>query len=325
MKTTSLSDVEAFLAVAELHSFSKAAQELGIAQSTMSRRIANLETRLAQQLVMRTTRRVTLTDAGSSYAAELRDVVARLETADARLQNRSMEPQGVLRVTMPTAFGRVCVLPCIAQLANRYPKLRFEVDLSDRYVDLLDGRFDVAIRLNAPEHSGVQAERLCSFGAILCASPAYLDARGRPQVPGDLDAHSCLAFRTYAPQVNWSVLWKGRQMDLKITPRLSVSDATALRVLTLDGIGLAVLPSYLAVPDLREGRLVEALPGMTFADLAMFVAYPRHSVNLAKVVVLLDVLRAGLPAHLVGGTNAVLEAPSQRPAGIASTFHRRDG
>lgn len=293
MKKTSLSAVEAFLAVADCHSFGKAARELGVAQSTISRRIANLEAHLARPLVMRTTRRVSMTDAGLAYAAELRDVVARLEAADARLQSRSVEPEGVLRVTMPTSFGRVRVLPCISRLAARHPRLRFELDLSDRYVDLQDGRFDVAIRLASPDQSGVKTERICAFDSALCAAPSYLAMHGRPLEPADLGSHSCLAQRAYAPLVHWKVTWRGRKLDLHITPRISVSDSTSLRALTLDGTGLAVLPSYLTANDIESGRLVEALPGLRFPRQHVVAAYLRHRVDQAKVAVLLDEIRAG--------------------------------
>jgi DNA-binding transcriptional LysR family regulator len=296
MNTTSLSEVEAFLAVADCHSFGRAARELGIAQSTTSRRVASLEARLGRQLVMRTTRRVSLTDAGLVYAAELRDILVRLQSADARLQSRTVETEGVLRVTMPTSFGRVCVLPCIARLAARYPRLRFEVDLSDRYVDLLDGRFDLAIRLSSPEQSGVLTERLCGFDLALCAAPSYLAAHGSPVDPAGLASHSCLAQRTYAPLVSWKVTWRGRRTSLQIAPRISVTDSSSLRALALDGAGLAVLPSYLCADDLGSGRLVEALPGLRFPRHHVFAAYLRHRSDLTKVTVLLDEIRSAMPA-----------------------------
>lgn len=296
MKTSSFADVEAFLALAQCQSFGRAARELGVAQSTMSRRIANLESRLAQQLVLRTTRRVTLTDAGIAYAAELRDVVARLESADAHVQNRALEPEGVLRLTMPTAFGRVCVLPCVARLAARYPRLRFELDLSDRYVDLLDGRFDIAIRLASPEQSGVDVVRIGGFSPALCAAPSYLAAHGRPRTPADLVHHSCLAQRAYAPLVHWRVTWQGRKTTLQFTPRISVSDSTSLRTLAVDGAGLAVLPAYLVADDLATGRLVEALPGLRFPRSDVFAAVLRPRVDLVKVKAFMDELRSAMAA-----------------------------
>ncbi|MGE7963226.1 LysR family transcriptional regulator [Pseudomonas sp. NPDC089918] len=291
MKTISLSEVEAFLAVASCHSFGKAARELGIAQSTVSRRITNLESRLAQQLVLRTTRRVALTDAGLSYASDLRDVVARLESADARLQSGSIDAEGVLRVTMPTSFGRTFVLPRIARLAARYPRLRFEVDLSDRYADLMDGEYDVAIRLASPSQSGVRYEKIHTFSLALCAAPSYLEENGLLNDISDIPAHFCLAQRVYAPVISFPVSWQGRKTNLQINPRISVSDSTSLRTLTLAGSGLAVLPLYLVKQELEEGRLIEALPGLEFAEYDVFAAYLRHRGDSAKVKVFLEELR----------------------------------
>jgi DNA-binding transcriptional LysR family regulator len=292
MKISSLSEVEAFLALAQTNNFGQAARELGIAQSTVSRRITNLESRLGHQLVLRTTRMVALTDAGQSYAADLRDVVTRLETADTRLQSGLLMPEGLLRVTMPTSFGRAFVLPRIAELSSLYPRLRFEVDLSDRYVDMLDGEYDVAIRLALPNQSGVKYEKIYSFSLALCGSPSYFDLHGRLTEVTDLAKHVCFAQRVYAPVTSFPVTWKGAQTSLSINPRVSVSDSTSLRALTLSGAGLAVLPRYLISEELETGRLVEALPGLGFTQYDVFAAYLRHKAESAKVKVFLSSLRS---------------------------------
>lgn len=290
MKKTSFLDAEAFLALADQRGFGAAARELGVTQSTVSRRIAGLETRIGHRLVERTTRRVALTAAGESYASELRDILLRLENADARVQNQTAEPEGLLRVTMPTALGRACVLPGLTRLAQRHPGLRFELDLSDRYVDLLDGGFDVAIRLAAPTQSGIDARRLGSFDLHLCASPGYLDKRGRISEPSGLALHDCLALRTYAPRISWSVTWQGRAMDIDISPRIIVSDMIAIHRMVLEGAGVSLVPSYLAAPDLAAGRLVEMLPGLGLAKLDVYAAFSRDRASLRKVAVLLDEL-----------------------------------
>lgn len=290
MKVTSFSEVEAFLTVAELKSFGKAARELGIAQSTVSRRITNLEARLGHQLVLRTTRKVALTDAGHSYATDLRDVVTKLETADSNLQSGLLSAEGLLRITMPTAFGRAYVLPRLARLSEQYPRLRLEVDLSDRYVDLLDGEFDVAIRLASPAQSGVRYEKILSCRPVLCASPSYLERHGCVGKLSDLPQQFWLAQRVYAPAVNFPVRWNGNRCDLEINPRISVSDATSLRTLALHGAGLAVLPCYLVEKQLRNGELVEVLPGLEFDEFEVFAAFPRHREQSTKVKVLLDAL-----------------------------------
>ncbi|MBB5051623.1 DNA-binding transcriptional LysR family regulator [Afipia massiliensis] len=290
MKKTSFLDAEAFLVLADQHGFGAAARELGVTQSTISRRIAGLEARIGHRLVERTTRRVALTEAGESYASELRDVLLRLENADARVQSQTAEPEGLLRVTMPTALGRACVLPSLTRLAQRHAGLRFELNLSDRYVDLLDGGFDVAIRLAAPTQSGIDARRLGSFGLHLCAAPSYAERRGRISDPSSLALHDCLALRTYAPRISWTMTWQGRTMDVDISPRMIVSDMLAIHRMVLDGAGISLVPSYLAAPDLAAGRLVEMLPGVGLPKLDVYAAFSRDRASLRKVAVLLEEL-----------------------------------
>ena len=290
MNPTSLADVEAFLALAACNSFVMAARELGIAQSTISRRISNLESRLGHQLVLRTTRKVALTDAGLSYAADLREVMVKLASADTRLQNGLLRVEGVLRVTMPTSFGRAFVLPRIAKMTALYPALRFEVDLSDRYVDLLDGEFDVAIRLASPAQSGVNYQKIASFGLVLCASPSYYEQCGTLTEVADLAHHVCLAQRVYAPVISFPITWKNRKTTLEINPRISVNDSTSLRTLALAGAGLAVLPRYLVEDHLQRGTLVEALPGLEFAEYDVFAAFLRHRKAAEKVKVFLQAM-----------------------------------
>lgn len=290
MKKANFTEAEAFLAVAEHGGFGAAARQLGVMQSTISRRVAGLEARIGLRLVERTTRHVALTEAGLLYAGELRDILLRLESADARIQSRIAEPEGLLRVTMPSGLGRACVVPCLARLARRHARLRFELDFSDRYVDLLDGHFDVAVRLQAPVQSGIDTRRLGAFALRLCASPDYLARHGPVSAPAAIARHDCLTLQTYAPRVAWHVEWQGHPIDIEISPRMLVSDLTALRELVLAGAGIAILPSFLAAADIAAGHLVEALPGLRLADIEVFVAYPRDRGRLRKVTVLLDEL-----------------------------------
>jgi DNA-binding transcriptional LysR family regulator len=307
MKKASFSEAEAFLALANHRGFGAAALELGVTQSTMSRRIAALEKRIGQRLVARTTRRVALTDAGLSYAAELRDVLRRLESADARVQNRNTEPEGLLRVTMPKAFGRVCIVPHLTRLLLRYPKLRVELDLSDHYADILEGGFDVAIRLAALQQSGVNTQRLGSFNVHFCASPTHVKTHGLIKEPEDIATYDCLALWTYPPRVRRKAIWKGRDLKIELFPRLLVSDLLAMHRLVVDGVGAAILPSYLVDADLAAGRLVHVMPGLRLPGVDVFVAYPHGRETLAKVAVFLQEVKRIMP--LVFRSSRVVTAP----------------
>lgn len=300
MKKGSFSEAEAFLALADQRGFGSAARELGVTQSTISRRIAMLETRIGQRLVERTTRRVVLTEAGTSYAGELRDIMLRLENADARVQSRTAEAEGLLRVTMSIAFGRTCVAPALIRLAHSHPRLRFELDFSDRYVDLIDSGFDVAVRLAAPPQSGIDTRHLGTSGLRLCASPDYVKTYGLITAPEEIATRNCLAFRTYAPRINWSAIWQGQKLDLVFSPRMILSDMTVLHTMVSAGLGIAVLPQYFIESDLAKGTLVDAMPGLILPNLDIFAAYPRDRVRLRKVAVLLDELR-NIPEFKTGG------------------------
>jgi LysR family transcriptional activator of dmlA len=291
MNNMGLFEAETFLVVAESGGFGTAARELGVSQSTISRRIATLEARLGVRLIERTTRHVALTDAGLSYAGELHDILLRLRDADARAQRGTAEPEGLVRITMPTALGRASVVPALARVARRYPKLRFELDLSDRYADLGEGTFDIAVRLSTTPQSGIREEQIASFGLCLCASRDYLEQRGTITELSQLADHDCLALRTYAPRTTWQVVWHGEPAELRFTPRMTVSDVYALLDLCSSGLGVAVLPMYAADKPIANGRLVNAAPGLSFPNLDVFAAYARDRAKLPKVAAVLDELR----------------------------------
>lgn len=294
MNKASFSEAEAYLAVVDRGGFGAAARELGVTQSTVSRRIAALEQRIGKRLVERTTRRVTLTEAGLTFANDLRDVLARLADAEGRVQSEGSEVEGLLRVTMPTAYGRTAVLPRLAVLAKHHPRLRFELDLSDRYVDILEEGYDLAIRIAEPTQSGLVSERIDRFTLHVCASPDYVKTHPPIERPQDLAAHACIVQRTYAPRSKWRFEWSGDLIEIEIAPRIIASDMMAVRSLALDAAGVGILPSYLARDDLAFGRLVEVLGEAGLPAINVFVAFPHHRAGLSKIKVVVEELRRGL-------------------------------
>jgi DNA-binding transcriptional LysR family regulator len=291
MNRANFSEAEAFLAVVDLRGFGAAARELGVTQSTISRRIAALESRIGKRLVERTTRRLALTEAGLAFANDLRDVLARLADAEGRVQSAGAEPEGLLRLTMPTAYGRACVIPRLAAIAKRHPRLRFELDLSDRYVDILEEGFDVAIRIAEPTQTGLVTQRIDRFELHVCAAPDYLARSAAISAPQDLADHACIVQRTYAPRNKWRLEWSGDLVEIEITPQIVVSDMAAVRSLALEGAGIAVLPSYLATDDLAAGRLVEVLPEASLPSISVFASFPHHRASLSKISVVVAELR----------------------------------
>jgi len=298
MNMANFSEAEAFLAVIDRGGFGAAARELGVTQSTISRRISALEMRVGKRLVERTTRRITVTEAGATFASDLRDVIARLADAEGRVQSEGSEPQGLLHVTMPTAYGRTAVLPLLALLAKRHPALRFELDLSDRYADILEEGFDVAIRNAEPTQSGLVSQRIDRYTLHVCASPEYL-ARSKPiERPQDLADHACIVLRTYAPRSRWRFEWSGDLIEIEISPRTVASDMMAVRSLTLHGAGVAILPSFLAREDIASGKLVEVLTEVGLPAINVFACFPHHRANLSKIQVLIAELQRGAGKQL---------------------------
>jgi DNA-binding transcriptional LysR family regulator len=294
MNKASFSEAEAFLAVVDRGGFGAAARELGVTQSTISRRVAALELRIGKRLVERTTRRVTLTEAGIAFANDLRDVLARLAEAEGRVQSEGSEVEGLLRVTMPTAYGRTSVLPRLALLSKRYPRLRLDLDLSDRYADILEEGYDLAIRIAEPTQSGLVSARIDRFTLHVCASPDYAAKHAPIERPQDLVAHACIVQRTYAPRSKWRFEWSGDLIEIEIAPRIIASDMMAVRALALDAAGVAILPSYLARDELASGRLVEMLGEAGLPAINVFASFPHHRAGLSKIKVVVEELRRGI-------------------------------
>jgi DNA-binding transcriptional LysR family regulator len=294
MNRASFSEAEAFLAVIDRGGFGAAARELGVTQSTISRRISALEMRLGKRLVERTTRRITLTEAGLAFASDLRDVLTRLADAEGHVQSEGSEPQGLLRVTMPTAYGRTMVLPRLSALAKRYPRLRFELDLSDRYADILEEGFDLAIRNTEPTQTGLMSQRIDRYTLHVCAAPEYLAKHKPIQRPQDLVDHAGIVLRTYAPRSRWRFEWSGDLIEIEISPRIVASDMMAVRTLTLEGAGVAILPSFLAREDTSSGKLTELLTEAGLPAINVFASFPHHRANLSKIKALIAELQRGL-------------------------------
>ena len=293
MNNTKLQDAEAFLKVVDVGGFAAAARELGVAQSTVSRRVSDLEQRLGIRLLERTTRRLLLTEAGERYGEALRGLLSGLADAEATLNDAASPAQGPLRITVPSGYGRTQVLPALSAFAEKYPGVRFDIDLSDRYVDLLSEGYDFAVRFSEPSTSGLQAKAVGRIGLTLCAAPRFLElnpVRG----PNDLVHEKCLVQRTYAPRTLWPVRFRDAVHQLQIRPRMTLNDIEAIRDMAIAGMGIAALPDFLIEDDLRQGRLCAMSPQMALPSPRVYFVWPRHKGNLARVRELRDHLECAL-------------------------------
>ncbi|MFO0630365.1 MAG: LysR family transcriptional regulator [Polyangiales bacterium] len=261
-----------FTRTVEARSISRAARELGVPRPTVGRRLARLEERLGVRLLRRTTRAMTLTDAGEAFYARARAALAAVRDAERSVRRSDEAVRGMLRVSMPPG-GNASAAEMIAALSVQHPELRLEVDFSARHVDLIAEGFDVAVRAAAALPPGLVARKLHRTRQVVVASPAYLKARGTPRRVTELATHDCVVGfeRGEHPVTHWPLARGGR---VRIEPVLATNAIELLHAAALQGRGLVMLPVVLVFDDLQAGRLVPVLPERLGGEVQVAVVYP---------------------------------------------------
>ena len=257
-----LSTLEVFVAVAERGSFSKAADDLNLSNSAVSKQVAALEERLGARLLNRTTRRVSLTDVGQAYWERAKAVLADLEEADAAAASLHDEARGVLKMSVPFSFSLSHLPPVIADFMAAHPKLEIDLVLNDRFVDIVDEGFDVAIRIGELADSSLKARRIAPVRRVLAASPAFLDRVGRPDAPDDLNGDWCLRYSIGSDTLDLERESSPGDIaaQIKTSGPLRVNNGDMIREAMLRGIGIASLPTFIIGEDLKSGALERVLP-----------------------------------------------------------------
>ena len=281
-----LEDMKAFVEVAEVGSFGRAGERLGLSKSMVSRRVSRLEAELGAQLLSRTTRGVAVTEAGFEFKARAERVLAELEAARDDLAQHG-EIVGALRISAPLSFGMTHLAPVLAELALRHPKLQVDVSYSDRFVDLIGERYDAAVRIGVLEDSSLAARKIAPIRAALVAGPAYLEACGAPKRPEDLTAHEAV--------MNGSEVWRfqdGRKtVAIRPEGRFKADNGPALLAAAAAGLGIAMLPTFLAGPSIDRGEVVPLLLDFPTPPAGLYVVRPPPAGPMpAKVRALTDLL-----------------------------------
>jgi DNA-binding transcriptional LysR family regulator len=299
--------VRAFLHAAELGSFSKAAAQMEIKTSTVSRHINELEADLGIALFNRSTRGLVLTEGGQVFRTHALTAVHSLDEARQSASSLNASPKGVLRVTMPASFGRRHVIPHLPEFIKRYPHIDVDAVVTDEPLNIIEARIDLAIRIGALPDSQLVARRLAEHRRIVCASPAYTARHGVPATPDELGTHTALRF-SLAPDDKWILVKRGdgvaqgraaarrseRQSDVavQLQGRIRANDTDALLELAIAGCGIALLPAWSVGEALRQGRLVRVLPDWeaqtSRADPAIWAVYPPKKTVSSKVRAFLD-------------------------------------
>jgi DNA-binding transcriptional LysR family regulator len=308
--------------LAERGSFTAAARDLQIKQSTASKWIAALEAELGAALVHRTTRSVAITEAGHRALSRAREVVGAYDELRADLAARGSAPVGRVRASIPVVFGRRFVVPAIAALARRHPELRVELVLSDRYVNLVEEGFDLAIRVGAPADTSARGRKLADGRRVVVAAPRYLRARDPVRHPSQLRAHECLLHGdAQAPAVWRFTMPAGEVVAVPVRGRVSASNSEAVLDLARAGLGVALLAEWLVRADLARGQLVAILEEVRAPPAPVYALLPpgRYAPAGARAVV--DHLAATLAAQLAAPTprGARSRGPRARDRRGAST------
>jgi len=292
--------IETFVAVAARGSLSAAAQAEGVAPAVIGRRIDALEERLGVKLLVRTTRRITLTFEGSAFLEDCQRLLADFYDAEASVSLGGVKASGHLRVTAPAGFGRVHVAPLLPAFLDAHRDVSISLDLTDRLVDIVNEGIDVAIRIGVLDDSSLVGLKLADNRRVVVASPAYLEAHGEPASPAELARHDCLTFGTYGNQARgWQFTIDGQLVSMRVAGTMECNDGAVLRDWALAGRGLAWRSMWEVGEDLEGGRLRSVLDAYSAPDNAIYAVFPQRKHLPLRVRMFVDYLKNtyGNPAY----------------------------
>lgn len=287
-RVTNFEDLDIFARVVSLGSMSMAGRALGLSPAVVSKRIKRLEDRLGSRLLQRTTRQISLTEAGQGFYERVLAILAGIEEAEAFVSGRSAHIQGMLKVSAPTSFGRMHVAPHLKPFLDAHPELSINLVLSDEFTDIVGGGFDLAVRIGDLGDSSLVARKLAPVRRVLCAAPAYIAAHGMPQSLEDLRHHACI--RPHNNDI-WKLEGPGGSLIYRPEGRLITNSSEVIREAVLSGLGIALRSTWDIGPDLRDGRLTQVLPALEGSrTVAVFAIYPSRQFLPAKVRLFIDYL-----------------------------------
>ena len=277
-----------FFHVVEAQSFSGAARQLGIARSAVSRHITLLEKSIGVCLLNRTTRRLSLTEAGETYFQSCARIVAEAETATQRIGQLQEEPRGTLKIAAPISLGNRFIAPLVRTFMQRYTALNVELLLDDEVVDMVGESIDVSIRVGWLHDSNLIARKLGDWPRFLCASPGYLEHHGRPETPTQLSAHEWIIFTRLPTPYHWTFTKNKRQERIQVKGRLRTNNADAIRTSLLAGTGITAQAAFLVDEDIKAGRLERLLPEWDCGSVGMYAVYQDRHYQQARVRLFID-------------------------------------
>lgn len=298
-----------FRRVVELNGFAAAARDLRLSNAAVSKLVQKLEQGLNARLLDRTTRRVAPTEAGHAYYERCVRILDDIDEAESAISHHAASPRGALRVNAPMSFGIRHLSPVLPAFLGRYPDIRLDLSLNDRFVDLVEEGFDVAIRIGVLADSSLIARRIARCRTMLVASPDYLARRGQPRTPADLPGHDCLVYTYRSRERDWDFEGPEGSVSVRIDGSLRANNGDMLAQAAAAGIGIAAVPNFIVDELLRAGRVVPLLQDWEPRDVEINAVYPHSRLLSAKVRAFVDHLverfgsdppwECGLPAQFV--------------------------
>lgn len=290
-----------FSRLAERRSFSAAARDLKIKQSTASKWIAELESQLGADLVERTTRSVRITENGQRLLAHGQEVLSAFDELSAEFEERARAPRGRVRASIPVVFGRLFVVPAVGAFLKRYPEVSAELVMSDRYVNLVEEGFDLAIRVGVPMDTSARGRKLAESRRVLVAAPAYLKGRRRLRTPDDLREHECLLHGDANTPMTWRFGKDGeRGVPVPVRGRFAANHSEAVALMARQGLGIALLADWLVADDLKRGRLISLLEDFAAPPAPVYALSPPGRFSSTTVRALIDHLAPAIAVQLKG-------------------------
>ncbi|MGY8665675.1 LysR family transcriptional regulator [Bradyrhizobium sp. UFLA05-109] len=287
----SLVSMRVFCLVAELKSFATAAQRLRISPAMASKHVMQLEKRLGTRLLNRTSRRVSLSESGTLYFEQARQMLDSLDEVEAAVSKATVVPRGVLRLTAPVWMANAMFAGVLAEYQARYPEVRLDVDLSGRLVNLVEEGFDLALRATGAPDEALIARPISGVPFYMVAAPAFLKRAGRPTKPADLSGQALLHYALY-PGESFSLTGERGTETIKLNPVLRSGNETLLHMAALEGMGFAFLPKWLVTDDIAAGRLEHVMPDQIIFVGKLFAVYPSRKYLSAKVRTFIDFVAA---------------------------------
>lgn len=285
-----LEDMHVFVRIVDAGGIGKAADQLGMAKSGVSRSLASLENRLGVQLINRTTRRISLSGAGRDYYRAAVRIIGDISELDALTSNAETSLKGQIRLAAPLSFGLCHLTSAIEDFTRDNPGLNFNIDFSDRLVDLVEQGMDLAIRITALKDSSLRARRISPIHLKLCASPAYLEKRGMPSAPEDLKRHDLLGYNIGSGTALKLLDQRGREHVVQVSSRMEANNGDFLHDMALAGHGIVMLPTFIAWRSLAAGQLVPVLESWPPASLNAWAVYPQTRYLSQRARVFIDFL-----------------------------------